>query len=112
MNFVRLIPVFLSMVLLAAHSSRAGSFPLTIVALLTPLLLFVRRMWVARAFQIILVIGALEWVRSLVAIAARRMEMEAPWLRMALILFGVALFTGLSALAFQTKGLKARYSND
>ena len=110
MNVFRLAPVALSALLLAAHFSRAG-FPLmVIISLAAPLLLFVRRPWVARLMQIGLVLGALEWVRTLIVIAVRWQGLGEPWLRMAAILGTVALLTALSALVFQGKNLKERYS--
>ena len=112
MNVVRLSPALLSALLLAAHFSRADNFPLVLISLLAPLLLLLKRPWVARAFQVALVVGALEWVRSLLAIAHTRQALGEPWLRMAVILGVVALVTASSALVFQTKALKTRYSVD
>lgn len=110
MNAVRLTPVFLSALLLAAHFSRADNLPLIVISLVAPVLLLVRRPWVVRVFQVALVVGALEWVRALVAIAQARQALGEPWLRMAVILFAVAVVTASSALVFKSKALKTRYS--
>ena len=110
MNAVRLIPVFLSSLLLAAHFSRADNFFLILISLIAPLILLVKKTWAARAMQTVLVLGALEWVRTLVAIARERQALGEPWLRMAVILGAVALVTALSALVFQTQALRTRYS--
>jgi len=110
MILIRLTPVLLSALLLAAHFSRADNLLVVVFSLMAPLLLLVRKPWVARAFQVVLLLGALEWVRTLVAIAAARQALGAPWLRMALILGAVALLTASSALVFGSKALKARYS--
>ena len=110
MNVVRLTPVFLSALLLAAHFSRADNLPMIVFSLIAPLLLLVRRPWVPRVFQVALLIGALECVRTLVAIALARHALGEPWMRMALILGVVALVTASSALVFQAKALKTRYS--
>lgn len=110
MVFLRLTPVFLSTLLLAAHFSRADISLMVIISLAAPLILFIRRPWVARLIQIVLVLGALEWVRTLIAIAQRRLGMGEPWLRMVVILGTVALFTAFSALVFQGKSMKERYS--
>lgn len=101
----------LSALLMAAHFSRADNIALSVLSLVAPVLLLVRKPWVARAFQLALVLGALEWVRTLVSIAQRRHEMGEPWLRMAAILGVVSLFTALSALVFRSKSLKQRYSS-
>ncbi len=112
MTVLRLMPVFLSAVVLAAHFSRADNFPMIVFSLIAPAILLVRRPWIARAFQVVLVCGALEWVRTMIAIAAQRQATGEPWTRMAVILGVVALVTALSALVFQTKSLRARYSLD
>jgi hypothetical protein len=109
MNFLRLLPVILSCVLLAAHFSRNGVLLLSLVSLTLPFLLLVRKSWVPRFFQVVLVLGALEWVRRLVALAFERRAAGDEWLRMALILGAVAAFTAASALAFRSAALKDRY---
>jgi hypothetical protein len=38
------------------------------------------------------------------------MEYDMPWVRMAVILGVVALFTAFSSLVFRSKGLRKRYS--
>jgi hypothetical protein len=62
MNFLRLLPVILSCLLLAAHFSRNEIMLLTLVSLALPFLLLVRRPWVPRLFQVLLVLGALALV--------------------------------------------------
>jgi hypothetical protein len=109
MNFGRLLPVLLSALLIAAHFSRADNTALTLLSLAFPLILLVRRQWVARAAQVALVLAGIEWIRTLVAIAARRQAAGEPWLRMAVILAVVAAFTFASALVFRNKSLKHRY---
>lgn len=103
---VRLLPVALSAVLLAAHFSRGGSPALTAIALGFPFLLFVRRPWAARVVQAVLVVGALEWVRTAVRLAGARAAMDRPWLRLAVILGTVAAFTLTSALVFRSPRLR------
>lgn len=112
MNFLRLIPVYLSALLIAAHFLRAGWLPALIAALLSPFILLFKRKWAARTMQAILILSALEWVRTLFTILSQRRAAGAPWVRMACILGGVALFTGCSALLFLCRPLKARYRLD
>jgi hypothetical protein len=109
MNIVRLTPVFIGFVLMAAHFSRSGLPVLVAVSLWFPLILLVRRPWVARAVQLALVLGALEWVRAAVVIALRRQSAGEPWTRMALILGAVAIVTAISAMVFKMKALRERY---
>lgn len=109
MNFFRLFPVHISLLLLAAHFFRAGQVVLCIVPLLLFIPLLLREKWVPWLIQTALALGALEWVRTLVSIAQIRMANDMAWGRMAVILGVVALFTALSGLVFRSKALKSRY---
>ena len=110
MNLLRLLPVILSFLLLGAHFYRAGLPPLTLLSLAVLALLFLRKSWVPRLFQALLILGAIEWLRTLYVLAAMRIAWGEPWTRLALILGGVALLTALSGPVFQGRKLKARYS--
>lgn len=112
MNALRLLPVVLSALLLGAHFFRAGLFPVVILALLFPALLFFRRAWAARLVQILLVLGALEWIRTLLVLVAERHAGGQPWAMLVVILGVVAVFTGCSALLFCGRSLKTRYRLD
>jgi hypothetical protein len=83
--------------LLAAHLFRADMLALAVVAALAPLLLLVPSRAARLAVQLMLVLGAVEWLRTLAHLAAARMSMQQPWLRMTLILLAVALMTGAAA---------------
>ncbi len=84
--WIRLTPVVLSFVLLAAHFSRhdVPVFPLLCLAM--PLVLLVKKSWVPRLLQLLLALGALEWLRTAVVLSARRMDAGEAWVRMAVIL--------------------------
>ncbi|MDA3832566.1 MAG: hypothetical protein PF495_04140 [Spirochaetales bacterium] len=98
MNILRIIPLIISSLLLASHFYRAELFPLVITSLLLPLLLTIRKSFSIRVIQLSLILGSLEWLRTLYFLASQRQEQHQPWLRLAVILGLVALFTGLSAL--------------
>jgi len=113
MNFLRLLPVFLSALLLCAHFLRLELIPVAVLALLFPTLLLFRRSWAIRIVQIFLVLGALEWIRILLIYVAERREIGQPWIRLAFILGFIAIFTGGSALLFYFIGsLRKRYGLD
>ena len=110
MTFVRLLPVILSSLLLGAHFFRAGLTVVAVLIVLFPVVLLVKRAWVARLAQLVLVLGGIEWVRTLLVFVAARREMDQPWIRLAMILGGVALFTIGSGLLFSFSGaLRKRY---
>jgi len=110
MNFVRLLPVILSILLLAAHFFRAGDNLYVLVLLILLPLLVIKKSWVPWLLQVALVLGAVEWLRTLMFVAQMRIEFGMPWTRMAIIMGAVAMFTAFSSLVFRGKALRKRYS--
>jgi len=109
MNILRLLPVILAFGLLAAHFSRANMPPAVVVSLLIPFLLLIRKPWIARSVQILLLLGALEWIRSMFGYIQVRKEIGEDWGRLAIILVTVAVLTVCAGLVFRGKSLKKRY---
>jgi len=107
---LRLFPAILSLLVLGAHFLRAGNVVALALVFAALGVLAVRRPLAARTAQAALVLGAFEWVRTLVSLALLRAAMGEPMLRMILILAGVATFTLLSALAFQSDLLRRWYA--
>jgi len=105
---MRYIPLILSCLILAAHHSRGGEPGLMGLWLTLPFALFFKRRWIDRAIQLMLLAGAFEWGLTVKAIIDVRQMMDLPYLRMALILGGVTLFTALSGLLLETAGRKKR----
>jgi hypothetical protein len=106
------VPVVLSLVILGAHFMRYGNSIGVVGALALIALLIVRRPWVARLMQVVLVLGALEWVRTLYELAQVRAALGQPFTRMTIILGVVAAVTFCSALLFQSPALKKIYRLD
>lgn len=92
-SILRAVPAVLAFLVLGAHFSRAGWMPLMVLALASPVLLFLGKRWAVAVAQILLMIGSVEWARTFAAIALRRQAEGLPWIRMAIILQVVALFT-------------------
>ena len=103
------IPVVLSILVLGAHFLRYGNSIGVFAALVLIAMLFLRRPWVARLMQIILVLGALEWLRTMYELGHIRALHGQPYGRMLVILGIVAAVTVCSALLFQSKTLKKIY---
>ena len=106
------VPVILSLVILGAHFMRYGNSMGVVGALALIALLIVRRPWVARLMQVVLILGALEWVRTLYELAQVRAALGQPFTRMTIILGVVAAVTFCSALLFQSPALKKIYRLD
>jgi hypothetical protein len=87
-----------SALLLGAHYFRGGSTLLAALAALAPLILVFRRPIARRVLSILLLAGALEWVRTLLVDVSMRRAIGAPWGRLAVILGAAAVFTAWSAL--------------
>lgn len=109
MNFLRLLPAILSLLLLGAHFSRHNLSLLIVVPLVLLGLLFLCEPWVARLVQWVLVLASLEWLRTAVVLALQRQDQGMPWARSAVILGAVCVFSLASALVFRSAGLRARY---
>jgi hypothetical protein len=99
----------LALLLLGAHFYRAGLWPLAALALALIGLLIVPRAWAARAIQLALLAGSLEWLRSLAVLVGGRFSAGQPYIRLVVILLAVAVFTAGAALVFRTYALRVRY---
>jgi uncharacterized membrane protein len=106
---LRLVPVVLSLLVLGGHFLRSGHVVLVALVVTLLALLAVRRAWAARAVQVVLVLGAVEWTMTLLSLVVQRRMMGEPVLRLALILVAVVLVTVASAVLFQTEPLRTRY---
>ncbi len=109
MIWLQLFPVVISLVVLAAHFLRGGNIVMVIAVFGLLALLVVRRRWVAQLVQMGLILGAVEWVITIIRLVAWRSETGQPVLRLVFILGGVALLTALSALVFRTARLRKWY---
>jgi len=113
MNFLKLLPVILSFVLLAAHFLfHTGQVAIAVVPLLFLVPLLFKKTWVPWFTQLVLLLGTIEWVRTLYVGASQKAASEEDWMRYAFILGAVALFTALSCLVFRSRGLRRRYSEE
>ena len=87
-----LVPA-LALLLLAAHFFHAGLDPVAAVAILLVALLFAPRAWAARTVQVVLALGAVEWVVTAYTLAGMRARHDQPYVRLLVILGAVAVFT-------------------
>ena len=111
MNFLRLLPVILSFLLMAAHFFRVGQIYPAGACVVILFLLLPKKPWVPRMFQVLLIAGSLEWLPTLYMFVQMRIAFDAPWTRLAIILGTLALLTALSGLVFRGKALRARYQS-
>lgn len=109
MNVIRLLPVFISSLLITAHFLRYGALVLVCCSLTFPFFLLFPKKWAARIVQLCLLIAMFEWLRAMFNIVSQRIDMGMPWARLAIILGSVAILTGASACVFLMESLRDRY---
>jgi hypothetical protein len=112
MTFLRLLPVILSLELMAVHFYRAGNIVLSGICAVLPLLLFFRDHRIPILIRVILLAGAAEWLHTLYGFVQARIALDQPWTRLAIILGAVALLTALSGLVFGNRAVRRRYAGD
>lgn len=109
MIIFRLFPVLLSFLLLAAHFSRADQTVPVVVSLLVPVLFFIKRRYILRIIQVVLLAAGLEWIRAMLVYIEARKSIGDDWTRLAIILSAVALYTVLSGLFLQNRKIMDKY---
>jgi len=103
-----LLPTLLSSLILGAHFYRAENIWLVPLALAMPMILSIGKTWSVRLVQIMLVLGSLEWLRSMMEFTLQRQQMGMPYERLIVILSSVAAFTMLAAVLLDTPTMKRR----
>lgn len=106
----RLLPVVLGSLLLSAHCLRAGWVLAAAALAAFPFALAFRSPWVKRAFEAVLAAGILVWLSTAVRLGAARLESGEPWVRMALILGGVAAFDAAALYLLQGKEMDSYFN--
>ena len=110
MIILRLLPVIISFLLLAAHFSRADHLILVIVALIFPFLFIIKRRIILRIIQVVLIISGAEWVRAMLIYIEARKSTGDDWTRLAIILSIVAIYTAASGLFLQNRKILDVYN--
>ena len=100
---VRLIPPILALAVLAAHFFRRAPMPTVKfmfigIALVLMLILLIPNRWTVKPVQLVILLGAWEWIATMLESLAERQAAGAPYLRMCLILVGVSIFTAWAGL--------------
>ena len=112
MRTSRVVLTVLSCLILAAHFSRAGYAPLIWLSAALPLLLLVRKPWSAWTLRVALLLGGVEWLRTLVRLVSERRSAGEDWTRLAVILAIVSLLTFTAAKAVHIPGVQESAPKD
>jgi NAD-dependent dihydropyrimidine dehydrogenase PreA subunit len=106
MKIFKLSLPILSCVLLAAHFSRVQNNWFAVACLAFPFILLSKKEWVMRIFQVFLLFGGFIWIERTISLVRERQQDGQSWVRLAVILGVVALFTILSAAVFNNKKIQ------
>jgi len=109
-NFIKILPIILCSLIMAAHLGRANMLILQVVSLLIPFILIWKNKLSARAIQLLLIIYGLEWIRTINYYVQIRIANDEDWFRLAIILSVVALLNFATVLVFRTISMKERYN--
>jgi hypothetical protein len=107
--WLRLTLLAVAYALLAAHFLRYGQLTIFVVAAAIPLLLLVRRRRMLYLVEGLTYLGALVWVHTAVVLVRQRQAQGTPWVRMALILAGVAALTFISGYLLRADSVRQRF---
>jgi hypothetical protein len=108
---LRVSLIIISAILLGAHFLRDGNLLLTVVCLLTPALLFIRRLWVLWLLQGLAYLGAVIWLVTLAQLVMERIAMGRSYGVSVAILGTVALFTIVSGVLLNSEVMQRRYAD-
>lgn len=108
---LRVILIAFSFLMLAAHFSRADNTYLTILSLIIPFLLFVKKRVMLIIVQVFCYLGAIAWLFSMYGYIQQRIVMDIAWGRLAVIISVIALFTAFSGFLLNSDVMKKRYNS-
>lgn len=110
MKIFKLSLPILACVLLAAHFSRVQNDRLALMCLVLPFILLSKKKWTMRIFQVFLLVGGAVWIERTISLVRSRQQLNQSWIRLAVILGAVALFTILSTLVFKSKKIQGIFT--
>ena len=107
---VRIIPLLIASLLLAAHFLRDGNIiGLVVVTLLMPLLLLIKKRWSLIVLQVAACVAASVWLYTMIMLVQERMMFGRRWGIAVIILGSVALFTILSGVLLNSRSVRNKY---
>lgn len=112
MILVRLLPLILSALLVAAHIMRFYGLLAAILVLLLLGTLFFRTKWILRCWQGVLVAATFMWINTTYDIIQVRLALNQPWLRLIVIMCTIIVLTIFSIFWLENKKIKAFYNKN
>jgi hypothetical protein len=96
-------------IFLAAHFSRGGNNILAVLTLLIPFLFFVKQKWVIISLEIVAYLAALVWLYGAYGYIQLRIATGDDWIRLLVIMGGVALYTAWTGFFLRSDKIKEVY---
>ena len=110
MNMIlRTTMIIIASLMLGAHFMKASNYLLTLVYIIAPFILLIKKRWSLIALQALAYIGGGVWISTIIVIAQSRISYGEPWSRMAYILGAIAIFTILAGLLLNSPKVKEKY---
>jgi len=106
---IRIVPVIVSFLLLAAHFLRESNLVMLGICCGIPWVLLIKDRRSLLIAQIAIYAGVLVWVNTTLRIYRQRVLLGLPWQRAILILGGVTVLTAIAGMLLHSPTLKARY---
>lgn len=106
---VRIAPLILSAVIVAAHFLRSYNLLPLALCLAAPFLLLFKKRWSLLVLEGLTVLAAIIWMIALNGIIQQRLQEGRSWLASAIILGAVALFTLYSGWLLNSPVMKSIY---
>ncbi|MEA3287199.1 MAG: hypothetical protein U9Q77_07470 [Candidatus Marinimicrobia bacterium] len=103
---IRIINYSFMILLLAAHFSRANNNLFAGLVLFVPFLLLIRRGWVVPLLQGVGYLAALSWLFSAYQYIQLRIAEGDDWIRLAVIIFTIAVYSAWSSYYLNPKSGK------
>ena len=110
MIIIRLLPLLFAQLLFAAHIMRTYGLIWAIIVLVLLVILFIRRNWIIRIWQVIIAFEIIEWIRITIVIVQLRLAVEMPYVRLLIIMSAVILFNLFVIYWLQRPGIRAFYN--
>lgn len=85
MQWIRLTPIYIVVILLIAHYLRIGNYGGMVFWAIIPFMLVLKWKWTTRLVQMFLIIGSLIWIESMYSIIQIRLANEQPWTKLLFI---------------------------
>lgn len=96
--------------MLSAHLSRMELNILALLAIIIPLVLFYKNTISIQIVQTYLVLAGVEWIRTMFSYTMQRIELNEPWLRLAIILGLIVISTFASVYLLTFKKVTKDYN--